>query len=109
MDSADKQTIANRRHGDQVNHPSHYGGAENPYEVIKVLEAWASPTEFYGFLKLTIIKYQGRLGKKDAIGQDLAKAIWYSNYLEGWLERTGYGKKLSASADSWRNENSKSE
>ena len=23
-----------------VNHPNHYGGEENPYEVIKVCEAW---------------------------------------------------------------------
>lgn len=23
-----------------VNHPEHYGGAENPYEAIKVIEAW---------------------------------------------------------------------
>lgn len=26
--------------GDSVNHPSHYGGADNPYEAIKVIEAW---------------------------------------------------------------------
>lgn len=25
---------------EEVNHPAHYGGAENPYEVIKVIEAW---------------------------------------------------------------------
>lgn len=24
-----------------VNHPAHYGGADNPYEAIKVIEAWA--------------------------------------------------------------------
>jgi hypothetical protein len=23
-----------------VNHPAHYGGADNPYEAIKVIEAW---------------------------------------------------------------------
>lgn len=23
-----------------VNHPSHYGGADNTYEAIKVIEAW---------------------------------------------------------------------
>ena len=23
-----------------VNHPPHYGGADNPYEAIKVIEAW---------------------------------------------------------------------
>ena len=24
----------------QVNHPNHYGGANNTYEAIKVIEAW---------------------------------------------------------------------
>ena len=24
-----------------VDHPTHYGGAENPYEAIKVIEAWS--------------------------------------------------------------------
>ena len=23
-----------------VNNPSHYGGADNPYEAIKVIDAW---------------------------------------------------------------------
>lgn len=23
-----------------VDHPDHYGGADNPYETIKVIEAW---------------------------------------------------------------------
>jgi hypothetical protein len=25
---------------DSINHPQHYGGADNPYEAIKVIEAW---------------------------------------------------------------------
>jgi hypothetical protein len=25
---------------EQVNHPQHYGCAENPYEAIKVIDAW---------------------------------------------------------------------
>ena len=25
---------------EQVNHPQHYGGENNPYEAIKVIEAW---------------------------------------------------------------------
>ena len=25
---------------EMVNHPLHYGGADNPYEAIKVIEAW---------------------------------------------------------------------
>ncbi len=25
---------------EKVNHPEHYGGKNNPYEAIKVIEAW---------------------------------------------------------------------
>lgn len=25
---------------EMVNHPQHYGGASNPYEAIKVIDAW---------------------------------------------------------------------
>jgi hypothetical protein len=39
-----------------VHHPSHYGGADNPYEAVK---------------------YISRAGKKDDIIQDLEKAAWY--------------------------------
>ncbi|MBB2841420.1 UNVERIFIED_ORG: hypothetical protein GGE64_005203 [Rhizobium etli] len=43
-----------------VNHPAHYGGEDNPYEVIKVLENWLTREEFIGALKFNIIKYQAR-------------------------------------------------
>lgn len=26
---------------EQINHPKYYGGGDNPYEAIKVIEAWA--------------------------------------------------------------------
>ena len=57
-----------------VNHPQHYGGEENPYEVIKVIEA----TEM-GFHLGNAYKYIARAGKKetDKEIQDLKKAIWY--------------------------------
>lgn len=57
---------------DAVNHPSHYGGAENPYEAIKVIEAWG-----LGFNLGNTVKYISRAGKKDAVIQDLKKARWY--------------------------------
>ena len=41
---------------EMVNHPSHYGGKDNPYEAIK---------------------YIARAGKKDAKIQELKKALWY--------------------------------
>lgn len=59
-----------------VNHPAHYGGADNPYEVIKVLRAWLEPAEYRGFLKGNVIKYLARAHKKGG-AEDYAKAKWY--------------------------------
>jgi hypothetical protein len=69
-----------------VNHPAHYGGEDNPYEVIKVLENWLTPEEFVGALKFNIIKYQARANHK-AGAQDYAKSAWYANYLSEYLRR----------------------
>ncbi len=55
-----------------VNNPSHYGGKDNPYEAIKVIEAWD-----LGFHLGNTVKYISRAGKKDDIVQDLEKAKWY--------------------------------
>lgn len=68
-----------------VDHPAHYGGADNPYEVIKVLEAWLTPEEFVGFLKGNVIKYQARARLKGG-AEDCAKAAWYANYLDRFLK-----------------------
>ena len=66
---------------EQVNHPKHYGGKDNPYEAIKVIEAWE-----LGFCLGNTVKYISRAGKKSLIGdtekehlQDLKKAAWYLN------------------------------
>lgn len=60
---------------DQINHPSHYGGEHNPYEAIKVIEAWQ-----LGFCLGNTIKYISRAGKKtNSRLEDLRKAIWYLN------------------------------
>ena len=57
-----------------VDHPTHYGGESNPYEAIKVIEAWG-----VGFNLGNTLKYISRAGKKDFIIQDLEKAAWYLN------------------------------
>ena len=57
---------------DTVNHPPHYGGGENPYEAIKVIEAWG-----LGFCLGNVVKYISRAGKKGALVEDLRKARWY--------------------------------
>ena len=59
---------------EQVNHPQHYGGENNPYEAIKVIEAWD-----LDFHLGNTVKYISRAGKKgtDKELQDLKKALWY--------------------------------
>ncbi|MBY5763593.1 DUF3310 domain-containing protein [Rhizobium leguminosarum] len=69
-----------------VDHPAHYGGGDNPYEVIKVLENWLTREEFIGALKFNIIKYQARARLK-AGSQDYEKSAWYSAYLADFLKR----------------------
>jgi hypothetical protein len=56
----------------KVKHPQHYGGKDNPYEAIKVIEAWG-----VGFNLGNTLKYISRAGKKDNIIQDLEKALFY--------------------------------
>ncbi|MBP8762246.1 MAG: DUF3310 domain-containing protein [Acetoanaerobium sp.] len=59
---------------EQVDHPKHYGGENNPYEAIKVIEAWD-----LDFCLGNAVKYISRAGKKeiDKTVQDLEKAKWY--------------------------------
>jgi hypothetical protein len=59
---------------EMVNNPDHYGGAENIYEAIKVIEAWS-----LDFHLGNTVKYISRAGKKetDKELQDLKKAAWY--------------------------------
>lgn len=59
---------------DNVNHPAHYGGEDNPYEAIKVIEEWG-----LGFCLGNAVKYISRAGKKDPNKEieDLQKAAWY--------------------------------
>jgi hypothetical protein len=59
---------------DAVNHPPHYGGGDNPYEAIKVIEAWK-----LGFNLGNTVKYINRAGKKEDRLKDLKKAAWYLN------------------------------
>lgn len=55
-----------------VNHPAHYGGKDNPYEAIKVIEAWG-----LGFSLGNAVKYISRAGKKGNRLEDMEKARWY--------------------------------
>ena len=59
-----------------VSHPQHYGGKDNPYEAIKVIEAWE-----LDFNLGNVLKYISRAGKKGEWKhkEDLEKAAWYLN------------------------------
>jgi hypothetical protein len=61
---------------EMVNGPAHYGGVDNPYEVIKVCEAWGLDLDAYLF---NVVKYVARAGKKDDTKEleDLKKAAFY--------------------------------
>ena len=59
---------------EMVDHPTHYGGEDNPYEAIKVIEEWG-----LGFNLGNAIKYISRAGKKLDTLEDLEKANWYIN------------------------------
>ena len=60
-----------------VNHPQHYGGEYNPYEAIKVIDAWR-----LSFCLGNTVKYISRAGKKDpaTLIEDLLKARWYLDH-----------------------------
>lgn len=57
---------------ESVNHPAHYGGEDNAYEAIKVIEAWE-----LDFCLGNVVKYISRAGKKNNEVEDLKKALWY--------------------------------
>ncbi len=57
---------------DAVNNPDHYGGKDNVYEALKVIEAHA-----LNFHLGNAVKYILRAGKKGDATEDLRKAIFY--------------------------------
>jgi hypothetical protein len=69
---------------EKVDHPAHYGGADNPYEVIKVIRAWD-----LDFWLGNTVKYIARAGKKskETELEDLKKARWYLDDKIAGLEK----------------------
>ncbi len=65
---------------EEVNHPAHYCGEDNPYEVIKVLREWDLNLA-RGFCWGNVIKYTQRAGKKGSTIADRKKAKWYADEL----------------------------
>lgn len=74
---------------DNVNHPKWYGSKDDPYETIKVIQAWG-----LNFTLGNALKYISRAGKKDPTKtvEDLKKALFYLQYeidrLEGEIVHT---------------------
>lgn len=71
------------------NHASYYGGKDNVYEAVKVIEAWSDMNNWngkQGFTYGTVLKYLSRAGhKKDnSEAQDVQKCI---NYLQIYLDK----------------------
>lgn len=74
---------------EKVNHPAHYGGADNPFETIKVLEAKLTPEEFVGFCKGNAVKYLDRAKFKKKGSEEIEhyqKARWYLDRLINYME-----------------------
>lgn len=71
-----------------VTHPEHYGGEDNPYEVIKIAEATGLDGDAYLF---NVLKYIVRSGKKDDNPpvQDLKKALFYLDRRIKTIEHNG--------------------
>ena len=69
-----------------IDSPKHYGGKDNPYEAIKVIEAWD-----LGFNLGNVVKYVARAGKKEGndIADELKKAKWY---LEREINKLKHGE-----------------
>jgi hypothetical protein len=58
-----------------VNHPKHYGGKDNPLEVINIINHYKLNFELGN-----LIKYVLRADNKGNRKQDLQKALWYLQY-----------------------------
>jgi hypothetical protein len=73
-----EKEIQRQAQREAVKNPAYYGGVDNPYEVIKVCEAWDLDKDAYLF---NVAKYIARAGKKDPQKEleDLKKAAFYLN------------------------------
>jgi Protein of unknwon function (DUF3310) len=83
-----KVTSDKSEHVEAVDHPDHYGDEDNPYEAIKVVEAWD-----LDFHLGNVVKYVSRAGKKGDALEDLKKARWYLERKIANLEKAQSDKK----------------
>ena len=64
---------------DEINTPAHY--TQGDIECIDAIEAQLTRTEFIGFLRGQIAKYNWRMGLKGSVLVDAQKCQWYTNKL----------------------------
>lgn len=78
----------------EVTRPSHYGGEDNPFEPIKIIEHYGM-----GFLDGNALKYMLRAGKKsgEPISKDIEKACWYLSRLRDNLRKNASQPPRSSS------------
>jgi Protein of unknwon function (DUF3310) len=74
LEPVEAEVISFSTQTEMVEHPPHYGGKDDPYEVIKVAEAWGLDKDAYLF---NVLKYIARCGKKDDELQELRKGHFY--------------------------------
>jgi hypothetical protein len=62
-----------------IEHAPHYGGGDNPYEAIKVIEVWRGRDSALEFCLGNVLKYLCRGGRKPGVPlhDDLKKARDY--------------------------------
>lgn len=70
--SVDAVNVVSETPPEMVNHPAHYGGRDDPYEAVKVIEAHR-----FNFNLGSAFKYMARAGRKGPRIVDLQKAHWY--------------------------------
>lgn len=77
---------------EKVSHPQYYGGENNIYEAIKVIQAWD-----LDFALGNVVKYIARAGKKDPEKEleDLEKAAQYLDFEIRARKKAGEAKKAN--------------
>lgn len=74
---------------EMVNHPAHYGGGNDPYEAIKVIDAWGASFSIGSALKY-MKRYTLKSGTIEGAIEDLEKAVWYIQHeIESLEEQRG--------------------
>lgn len=66
---------------DLIERPAHY--AQSDIECIDAIQSMLTPTEWRGFLRGQVAKYNWRLGSKDLVETDARKLLWYATFLAG--------------------------